>query len=113
MSEKFNITYRGQLVEALETDSGEIIVGLPEQDGYRTTVVSCDQGWRFIRTDNSDIEYHFWMQLDHNNNLEHGNDVDRNQPGMKVSEYGYNPDISYMGHLDDVARVFYCVVEQL
>ena len=59
MSEKFNITYRGQLVEALETDSGEIIVGLPEQDGYRTTVVSCDQGWRFIRTDNSDIEYHF------------------------------------------------------
>lgn len=113
MSEKFNITYRGQLVEALETDSGEIIVGLPEQDGYRTTVVSCDQGWRFIRTDNSDIEYHFWMQLDHNNNLEHGNDVDRNQPGMKVSEYGYNPDTSYMGHLDDVAREFYCVVEQL
>ena len=113
MSEKFNITYRGKEIVATRSSDGKFFVRLPEQDGYSTDVISNENGWMFIRTDNSDIEYHFWMQLNDDGSLEHGNDIDRNQPGRRVSDYKYNPDTSYMGHLDDVAKEFYGVVEQL
>ena len=107
--EKINVLYKGEFLEATKNKYGYTL-DLPSPDGLKRTLYSTENGWQFDENSTEHSDSYFWMRMNNDGSVEYANDM---TPAAQTIEKHYYPDFSDLGHLNNLGREMYGLIQQL